>query len=472
MRETFMSSLRRFVPLGLLVVWFLGSACAFDAAVDDGSADAGEDALQEPDLPQDEDAPDQDVVPDGPDLEDPQDVEPPPPDEDASDAQEDADDPDPPDLPMIDCSRDEDCDDGVACTVDACVDGVCAQTVDDTRCQDDNPCTDGFCTLLDGCVQTPNSAPCDDGLFCNGADTCRQGECAGHAGDPCGELNCEEDTDRCLGCLDDADCPGEQLGPPDVCVSDGDVCSTSGVSSRTRTRYSCANGSCVAAEDTITEPCVRDTDGHSCGQNTEGQWSECEYDSFCSQQGQRERTNIAPTCRSGACVNVVDTQTEACARDTEGTMCQDTTIGDWSECEYNDLCVEDGERSRITIVYTCRTGECRGRTTPEQEMCSRDTNGVQCTDCDAMSCECQQGQCDEVPLDANVCEQADNWRCEQDSANGCVAICGDYTITVFRSDGPEANCQTPQNQTLLCQPPNTFTCDGCLQVAQNRCCFP
>jgi hypothetical protein len=46
-------------------------------------------------------------------------------------------------------------------------------------------------------VYTKNSAPCDDGLFCNGSDTCGDGSCTVHSGDPCKQLTCNEEADIC-----------------------------------------------------------------------------------------------------------------------------------------------------------------------------------------------------------------------------------------------------------------------------------
>ena len=61
----------------------------------------------------------------------------------------------------------------------------------------------GVCTgASDACVSVgpADGAPCDDALFCNGADTCLGGVCT-HAGDPCagasGCLTCNEATDQC-----------------------------------------------------------------------------------------------------------------------------------------------------------------------------------------------------------------------------------------------------------------------------------
>ena len=56
-----------------------------------------------------------------------------------------------------------------------------------TACTDDgNGCTNDQCNGASAICQHPNNtAPCSDGLFCNGTDTCSGGGCAVHSGDPC-----------------------------------------------------------------------------------------------------------------------------------------------------------------------------------------------------------------------------------------------------------------------------------------------
>ncbi len=76
-------------------------------------------------------------------------------------------------LSVAACITHADCHDGNLCTLDACVAGACSHT--------------------------PNALPCDDGLFCNGADTCSGGTCSLHAGDPCGGFACNEVQDTCGG---------------------------------------------------------------------------------------------------------------------------------------------------------------------------------------------------------------------------------------------------------------------------------
>jgi hypothetical protein len=72
----------------------------------------------------------------------------------------------------------------------------------------------GSCDVAEDCTGSsvdcpadgfqPNGTECPDGLFCNGTDTCLDGSCASHSGDPCdpGE-ECVEETDQCVPTGDD-----------------------------------------------------------------------------------------------------------------------------------------------------------------------------------------------------------------------------------------------------------------------------
>jgi len=126
------------------------------------------------------------------------------------------------------------CDDGVGCTTDVCDESVdaCAATAVDSACDDSVycngsetcdvlagcqtgtaiACDDGVgCTTdvcdeaIDACAVTVVDAACDDGVFCNGAETCdsaagcRAGiamECA-PLDDACRENVCDEAVDAC-----------------------------------------------------------------------------------------------------------------------------------------------------------------------------------------------------------------------------------------------------------------------------------
>lgn len=134
------------------------------------------------------------------------------------------------------------CDDGVACTSDRCVGEFCVNTPVDSRCDDGvfcngaetclanagcafgpAPVCDDFvsCTIdtcdldLDACAFEPDDSVCDDGVFCNGPEVCSTSNgCEGvEAVDcsddfDCTDDSCDEVNDRCLNAPFDDRCPG------------------------------------------------------------------------------------------------------------------------------------------------------------------------------------------------------------------------------------------------------------------------
>ena len=93
--------------------------------------------------------------------------------------------------------------------------GTCFSPADVSACSEAETCDP-----VNGCVPTPkaNGDPCDDGLFCNGADTCDAGTCSAHTGDPCaagGECAdvCDEGADTC------------DVVAGTACTDDGELCS-------------------------------------------------------------------------------------------------------------------------------------------------------------------------------------------------------------------------------------------------------
>ncbi|MDP6943127.1 MAG: hypothetical protein QF464_03170, partial [Myxococcota bacterium] len=122
------------------------------------------------------------------------------------------------------------CDDDNACTEeDACLDGACTAYVS-VSCDDANLCTDEACYPEQGCVSTPNSEPCDDGLWCTEDDTCEDSVCVGQterscpSADDCFAGVCDDSIDECaLIVQEDYPCDDE-----DPCTGEG-VCDESGV---------------------------------------------------------------------------------------------------------------------------------------------------------------------------------------------------------------------------------------------------
>lgn len=76
--------------------------------------------------------------------------------------------------------------------------GTCVDCMNDSDCNDDNTCTDDSCSVSGLCINQPNDAnTCEDGLFCNGGESCQSGSCQTTVA-PCPNQGCDEATDRCV----------------------------------------------------------------------------------------------------------------------------------------------------------------------------------------------------------------------------------------------------------------------------------
>lgn len=157
------------------------------------------------------------------------------------------------------------CDDGNACTADdQCANGACSGipvTCDDglfcngtetcdtalgcrpgvpVDCNDGVDCTADLCNEdTDSCDNTPNDGLCDDGLFCNGAETCDAVLGCLPGADPCESGFCSESLDACVDCLGNADCDDGNDCTDDVCDASGSCVHTDNTSACT------PNGTCA-----------------------------------------------------------------------------------------------------------------------------------------------------------------------------------------------------------------------------------
>lgn len=96
------------------------------------------------------------------------------------------------------------CDDGDACTVGGCNDGLCAAS-GPVDCGDGNACTADLCDSLSGCSNPAltDGTSCADANLCDGQETCQAGDCT--AGTPlvCNDgafCNGVESCESQLGC--------------------------------------------------------------------------------------------------------------------------------------------------------------------------------------------------------------------------------------------------------------------------------
>jgi hypothetical protein len=93
--------------------------------------------------------------------------------------------------------------DGVFCNgEESCAEGSCVSAGDPCDgADDDDDCSEQCDEAAQSCDGLdPDGAACDDGMFCNGTDACQAGDCSAHAGNPCpgpnGNGNCAESCDE------------------------------------------------------------------------------------------------------------------------------------------------------------------------------------------------------------------------------------------------------------------------------------
>ena len=114
------------------------------------------------------------------------------------------------------CTINADCDDGLFCNgaetcntgTGTCEDGTAPNCADAVSCTDDS-CNEG----TDSCDNVANNANCDNGLFCDGAETCSatldcQAGTAPNCADAigCTDDSCNEGTDSCDNVTNDGNC--------------------------------------------------------------------------------------------------------------------------------------------------------------------------------------------------------------------------------------------------------------------------
>src|SRR5438445_540209 len=170
------------------------------------------------------------------------------------------------------------CDDGNACTThDTCSGGSCVGGPP-PDCDDHNVCTDDSCNPANGeCAHTNNTVPCDDDNLCTHDDVCQDGSCAGQPvvcddGIFCnGFETCDFATGGCNAGTPPT-CDDAVVCTHDDCAPDTDACSNTPIASCCSSNANCDNhNACTGAEtcDVATGQCQSGTalhcdDGNPC----------------------------------------------------------------------------------------------------------------------------------------------------------------------------------------------------------------
>ena len=331
---------------------------------------------------------------------------------------------------------DGNCDDTVFCNgSEVCVAGVGCQAGTPVTCDDGLDCTSGSCdTGLDACVFAANDGFCDDGLLCNGSETCDVS--AASPGDGCVAGNtvmCSDDGIACtvetcdesaMGCISTADnslCPAGEFCVPALagCVpsspctlnsecDDGDDCN--GIET---CNVVCQAGTPVDCNDGVgcTVDSCNPSDG-SCTNATSD--AQCDDGFAC---------NGAETCDA-----VMDCQTGTPVDCNDGVGC---TI---------DVCLEpSGTCGNSPSNSLCDDGVfCNGAETCDAAMDCQTGSAPNCDDniaCTVDGCDLMADSCIYVP-DSSLCACGETCEpglggcgnhCIVTECQGKVYECGDCT---------------------------------------------
>lgn len=337
------------------------------------------------------------------------------------------------DQPPPDSCKDE----STLITYDAisqCEEGQCDYNPREEQCP--YGCVDAVC------LQCQNDDECDDGLFCNGKETCdNQGACQkGTAincddGVECTEDSCDDSIGKCMNISDDANCSdglwcnGQEICDPlNGCLEgtepncdDGIECTvdscneTSDVCDHDPDDALCDNGqfcdgleSCDPLNDCQNGTPIDCDDGVSC------------TDDFCNEENQTCENK--DNCGSG----------EYC----DGSSCQN--------CELDNICGAD--------CIDCTTESCSNCALGHQ-ICS--SNGNDCVECNI------NGDCkSDYSCQNNICEQTAVCNGEivggscwylGEAGDSCTVVCGGHgsydqaTLTYAGSSGTSARCEAVLN---------------------------
>ncbi len=282
------------------------------------------------------------------------------------------------------CDDDSDCDDGLYCNgAETCVGGSCqAGTAID--CDDGVACTDDSCNeATDSCDNVANNANCDNGLWCDGTETCDAVyDCqSGTAVDcddgvACTDDSCNETTDSCDNVANSAYC------------SNGVFCDGVEVCDAV---YGCQAGTAIDCDDGVA--CTDD----SCNEGTDScdniaNDANCDNGLWCDGA---ETCDAVYGCQAGTdpCDDGVSCTDDSCNESTDScdNVANDANCDNGLWCDGTETC--DAVNDCQAGVEPCESGEyCNEETdTCESVECVEDED---CDDDNACTTDtCVDGVC-------------------------------------------------------------------------------
>ena len=277
----------------------------------------------------------------------------------------------------VDCIKDEDCDDGLDCTLDACdSSGSCSNNITANYCVIPNAENTKFCVgqfeALTGqpcqqCIPDQSqigwsfatNVPCDDGDFCTVNDTCSDAAvCIGAAktcedGNPCTANTCDPIDGKCLSLSQTGACDDGLNCTLDTLCIDGE----------------CTGGTleCDDENPCIEDLCTETVEGFECDYTAKADDTPCEDGNKCTSQEK---------CIGGNCTPHNEVQCPQPSSLCETTFCNPDT----AQCEtaqIPDCCINDDNCQGLEDdEYACTTHVCENNACvanePDDDLCEED----------------------------------------------------------------------------------------------------
>jgi subtilisin family serine protease len=287
---------------------------------------------------------------------------------------------------------------------------------DDTSCTtDNNDCTNDVCNGVSAeCQHEANSAPCNDGVFCNGNDTCAATVCSQHAGNPCAGADgdadctesCDETADTCgasdpngSSCNDGVACTTGETCQAGVCTQEANTCGECG-DGHTDTGEECddgnlSNGDCCSSSCRISGGNGACDDGVFCNGPDHCQAGACSDHDGDPCPGPDGDGNCSETCDEAA---------DACtAPDPNGSSCSDAAFCNGADTCSGGVC---SFHSGDPCPGADGDGNCAESCSEPADSCTAsDFAGSGCDDGDPCTVneQCGAGTCNGEPSDEPEC---------------------------------------------------------------------
>jgi hypothetical protein len=366
--------------------------------------------------------------------------------------------------PPCDCLSDSECDDGQFCTgVETCDDYGHCQAGAAVDCNDGVDCTEDSCNDgTDTCDNVPNDALCDNGVYCDGDETCDPvADCQDGTAVDCDDgVNCTEDS-----CNESAD-SCDNL-PNDVLCDNGLYCDGDETCDPVA---DCQPGTAVDCDDGVD--CTEDT----CNEGTDScdnlpNDALCDNGVYCDGA---ETCDPVADCQPGAAVDCddgVDCTDDSCNEGTDScdNVPNDSVCDNGLYCDGAEVCDPVTDCQLGTAVNcddgvgctedSCNEGTESCNNPPNDALCD---NGLYCDGaetCDPVA-DCQPGTA--VDCDDGV-------DCTDDSCDEGTDSCDNLPNDGLCDNGVYCDGAETCDPVADCQPGTAVDCDDGVGCAEDSC---